>query len=106
MKQQVQQQKGRDRTTVVLVWLLVILVLGLIVAGGLYAREYLHRSFQAVAVEQPDPDRNEHVVQVTPVPETQDMTAAPVALTPVPTAQPSPTPSPVPTQAPPPTPPP
>ena len=62
MEKRVQQKKGRDRTTAVLVWLLSILVLGLIVAGGLYAREYLHRSFLAVAVEQPDPGRNEHVV--------------------------------------------
>ena len=76
MEKRPQQRKGRDRTTVVLVWLLAILVLGLILAGGLYAREYLHRSFAAVTVAQPDPDRNEHVVRVTPVPETQDMTAA------------------------------
>ena len=89
MEKRVQPKKRRDRTTVVLVWLLVILVLGLIVAGGLYAREYLHRSFLAVAVEQPDPGRNEHVVQVTPVPKVQDMTAAPIKTTPVPTPTPT-----------------
>ena len=104
MEKQAQQRKGPDKTTAVLVWLLVILVLGLIVAGGLYAREYLHRSFLAVAVEQPDPERNEHVVQVTPSPEVQDMTAAPVIETPSPTSQPSPTPSPEPTAVPTPTP--
>ena len=72
------QQKKRDRTTRVLVWLLSIFVLGLILAGGLYAREYLHQSFLAVAVEQPDLDRNEHVVQVTPSPRTRGRTAAPL----------------------------
>ena len=99
-----QQKRERNKTTAVLVWLLVILVLGLILAVGLYAREYVHQSFLAVAVEQPDLDRNEHVVQVTPVPETRDRTAAPVATTPAPTAMPTPTPSPVPTAVPTPTP--
>ena len=104
MGKQAQQKKGRNKTTVVLVWLLVILVLGLILAGGLYAREYLHNSFLAVAVEQPELDRNEHVVRVTPSPETQGRTAAPLAATPTPVAKPSPTPSPVPTEKPSPTP--
>ena len=104
MGRRAQQKKKRNRTTAVLVWLLVILVLGLIVTGGLYAREYVHRSFLAVAVEQPDPDRNEHVVQVTPSPEIRDRTSAPVTATPAPTGRPTPTPSPVPTAVPTPTP--
>ena len=104
MRKQAQQKKQRDKTTILLVWLLVILVLGLIVAGGLYTREILHESFAAVAVELPDPDRNEHVVQVTPSPQTQDKAASAAALTPTPTALPSPTPSPVPTEVPSPTP--
>ena len=104
MEKRTEQKKRRDRTTAVLVWLLAILVLGLILAGGLYAREYLHESFLAVAVEQPDLDRNEHVVQVTPSPKTQGRTAAPLAVSPTPTALPSPTPSPVPTAVPTPTP--
>ncbi len=104
MEKRAQQRKRRDRTTAVLVWLLAILVLGGFVTGGLYLREYLHRSFLAVAVEQPDPERNEHVVQVTPVPATQGRTAAPVAQAPTPTALPTPTPSPVPTAVPTPTP--
>ena len=104
MEKRAQQKKRRDKTTAVLVWLLVILVLGGIIAGGLYAREYLHQSFLAVAVEQPELGRNEHVVQVTPSPETQGRTAAPVETTPTPVAQPSPTPSPVPTEKPTPTP--
>lgn len=104
MEKQAQQRRRRSRTTVVLVWLLAILVLGGIVAFGLYVREYLHRSFLAVAVEQPDLDRNEHVVQVTPVPETRGRTAMPVATTAPPTALPTPTASPVPTEVPSPTP--
>ena len=104
MDKRARQQRKRKRTTQVLVWLLSILVLGLIVTGGLYAREYLHRSFLAVAVEQPDPERNEHVVQVTPSPETRGRTAAPLMTTPTPKALPSPTPSPVPTEKPSPTP--
>ena len=56
MEKRVQQKKGRDRTTAVLVWLLSILVLGLIVAGGLYAREF--RNAVAVGVTQPGrPDK-------------------------------------------------
>ena len=82
MEKRGQQNKQKDKTTAVLVWLLAILVMAGIVAGGLYAREYLHRSFLAVAVEQPDPKRNEHVVRVTPSPRTQDRTAAPVETTP------------------------
>ena len=104
MEKRSQQKKGRDRTTALLVWLLAVLVLGLILAGGLFAREYLHRSFLAVAVELPDPERNEHVVQVTPLPSVRGMTAAPVEETPVPTPQPSPTPTAAPTAAPTPTP--
>ena len=104
MEKQPQQKKRRNKTTAVLVWLLSILVLGLILAGGLYVREYLHDSFLAVAVEQPDLSRNEHVVRVTPTPPIQDRTAAPVTATPAPTALPSPTPSPVPTAVPTPTP--
>ena len=104
MEKHSQQTKRRDRTTAVLVWLLAILVLGLILAIGLYARETLHQSFLAVAVEQPDLNRNEHVVQVTPSPLIQDRTAVPLAETPAPTALPSPTPSPIPTEVPSPTP--
>ena len=104
MEKQPQQKKGRNKTTAVLVWLLSILVLGLILAGGLYVREYLHDSFLAVAVEQPDLSRNEHVVRVTPTPPIQDRTAAPVTATPAPTALPSPTPTPVATEVPSPTP--
>ena len=104
MERQAQEKKGRKKTTMVLVWLLVIMVLGSIVAGGLYAREYLHQSFLAVSVEQPDLDRNEHVVQVTPIPETRDRTAVPMETTPTPTGRPTPTPSPVPTEVPTPTP--
>ncbi|MBQ3652645.1 MAG: peptidoglycan-binding protein, partial [Clostridia bacterium] len=104
MEKRGQQNKQKDKTTAVLVWLLAILVMAGIVAGGLYAREYLHRSFLAVAVEQPDPKRNEHVVRVTPSPRTQDRTAAPVETTPTPVPVPTPTPSPVPTEKPTPTP--
>ena len=86
MEKRGQQNKQKDKTTAVLVWLLAILVMAGIVAGGLYAREYLHRSFLAVAVEQPDPKRNEHVVRVTPSPRTPPMrdrhSSQPVTLVP------------------------
>lgn len=96
--------KGRDRTTLVLVWLLAILMGCLVVTAGLFAREGLHAGFAAVEVPEPDPELNEHLVQVTPVPETQTMDAASptpaVTATPLPTPTATPEPTPEPTPAP------
>ena len=41
MERRAQHENKRNRTTAVLVWLLAVVVLGLFLTGGLYAREYL-----------------------------------------------------------------
>ncbi len=104
MKRRTPNGKEQGKGSAALVWVLVILVTGLFVTGGLITREFLQRSFQAVEVEEPDLDRNEHVVQVTPTPMPRGRIAEAMAATPAPTAPPSPVPTAVPTEVPSPTP--